>query len=66
MPSEDTKILKFNQNQKCHKPPLIIYADLKCLIERIDGCKNYPENSSSIKVTEHIPADVSMYTISSF
>ena len=33
MPSEDTKILEFNQYQKSDKVPFIIYADLECLIE---------------------------------
>ena len=37
MPSEDTKILEFNQYQKSDKAPFIIYADLECIIERIDG-----------------------------
>ena len=37
MPSEDTKILEFNQYQKSDKAPIIIYADLECLIEKIDG-----------------------------
>ena len=36
--------------------PFIIYADLECLIEKIDGCKNNPENSSTTKVSEHIPS----------
>ena len=40
MLSEDTKILKFNQYQKSDKAPFIIYADLECIIEKIDGCKN--------------------------
>ena len=44
MLSKDTKILKFNQYQKSDKIPFIIYADLDCLIEKIDGCKNNPEN----------------------
>ena len=35
MPSEDTKILEFNQSQKSDKAPFIIYADLQCLIEKI-------------------------------
>ena len=34
MPSEDTKILGFNQNQKYGKTPFIIYEDLQCIIER--------------------------------
>ena len=44
MLSEDTKTLKFLQYQKSDKATFIIYADLECLIERIDGCKNNPEN----------------------
>ena len=43
IPSEETKILKFNPCQKSDKAPFIIYADLECIIERIDGCKNNPE-----------------------
>ena len=38
MPSEATKILEFNQYQNPGKAPFIIYLDLECLIEKIDGC----------------------------
>ena len=31
----------------------------------IDGCKNNPENSSSTKVSRHVPSGFSMSTISS-
>ena len=55
MPYEGTKILEFNQYQKLNKAPFIIYADLECIIEKIDGCKNNPENSSTAKVSNHIP-----------
>ena len=44
MSSEDTKVLEFNQYQKFNKVPFMIYADLECLIEKIDGCKNNPKN----------------------
>ena len=40
MPSEDTKILEFNQYQKSGKAQFIIYADLECFIEKTGGCKN--------------------------
>ena len=66
MPSKDTKILEFNQYQKFDKALFIIYADLECIIEKIDGCKNNPKNSSTTKVSEHIPSGFSMSTISSF
>ena len=39
MPCEDTKTLEFNQYQKSDKAPFVIYADLECLIEKIDECK---------------------------
>ena len=66
MPSEDTKILEFNQYQKSDKTPFIIYADLECIIKKTDGCKNNPETSFTTKVTEHIPSGFSMSIMSSF
>ena len=64
--SEDTKTLEFNQYQKSDKTTFIIYADLECIIEKIDGRKNNPDNSSTTKVSKHIPSGFSMSTISSF
>ena len=58
------KILKFNLYQKSDKAPFIIYADLECLIEKTDGRKNNSENSSTTKVSEHIPSRFSMSIIS--
>ena len=55
MPSEDTKILEFNQYQRSDKAPFVIYLDLECIIEKF-GCKNNPENSSTRKVSKHIPS----------
>ena len=47
MPSEE-----LNQHHKSDKAPFIIYGDLEYLIEKIDGCKNNPENSSTTKLGE--------------
>ena len=44
IPSEITKILDFNRYQKSDKASLIIIADLEYMIEKIDACKNSPEN----------------------
>ena len=60
IPSEDTKILEFNEYQKLDKAPCIIYADLECIIEMIDGSKNIHENSSAAKVSKHIPSGFSI------
>ena len=66
MPSEDTRVLEFNKYQKYQKVPFIIYVDLKCEKEKIDGCKNNSENLPTAKVKEHIPSGFSMPAISSF
>ena len=66
MPSKDIKMFEFNRYQKSDKVPFIIYVDLGCLIEKIDACKNNPENPSTTKVREHIPSGFSRSIISSF
>ena len=45
MPEEDNKILKHNSGKKSLKAPFIIYADVECLLEKIDTCQNDPEES---------------------
>ena len=66
MPFGGTKILEINHHKKSDKTLFIIYADLECIIEKIDGCKSNQENSSTVKVSTHIPSGFSMSTISSF
>ena len=44
MLSEDTTTLEFNQYQKFDKAPFIIYADLECIMEKVDGRKNNAGN----------------------
>ena len=66
IPFEDTKILEFNRYQKFDIATFIIYAHLECIIEKIDGCKDNPENSFPAKVTKHTPSGFSMSTIFSF
>ena len=63
MPSEKAKILEFKHHMKSDKMPYIIYADLECLIEKIDGCENNPEKSSTTKIGEDIPCRYSVSTI---
>ena len=66
MPFEDTKILKLNQNQKSDETPVIIFADLECLIEKTDRYKNKLKNVCSTKVGELIPSGFPTSTISPF
>ena len=52
-----------NWYMKSHRMPYIIYADLECLIKKIDGCENNPENSSTTRIGDHITCGYSMSTI---
>ena len=49
MPNEHNKILKYNQGEKSLKVPFVIYADLECLLEKINICQNNPEKSYTEK-----------------
>ena len=49
MPNEFEKILKYNPGEKSLKVPFVIYADLECLLEKIDSCQNDPKKSSTEK-----------------
>ena len=70
MPSEDKKILEFNKYKKSDKHISdkfdMIYQNLECLIQKIDGCENNPKNSFTTKIGEHIPSGFLKSTISSF
>ena len=66
MPSEKDNISEFNQYMKSDKMSCIIYADIKSLIKKIDGCANNPENPSTTKIGEHIPCGYPMSNIWDF
>ena len=66
MPNEDNKIIIYNQGEKSIKSPFIIYADLECLLEKIDTCYNNPEESSTTETNKHTPFGYSLLTHCSF
>ena len=49
IPNEYNNILKYNHGEKSLKPSVMIYADLKCLLEKIHSCQNNPEKSYTEK-----------------
>ena len=59
MSSEETTIWVLNQNQKSDKAIFFIYADLECLIEKVDVFKNNPDNSTTTKIGEDTPSRLS-------
>ena len=66
MPSRNNNIIKYNQGEKSLELPFIIYADLECLLKKIDTCQNNPDLSSTTKINQHIPSGYSIYTNCSF
>ena len=66
MPSPNNNLIKYNQGDKSLKLPFIIYADLECLLKKIDTCENNPDLSSTTKINQHIPSGYSIYTNCSF
>ena len=48
------KMLEFKPYMISDTIPYIIYADLECLIKKIEGCANNPEKSSTTEIGEHI------------
>ena len=55
MPDESNKILKYIPAEKSLKVPFTIYADLECLLQKIDTCNNNHEKSYTEKKAMHKP-----------
>ena len=66
MPNEDNKIIKYNQGEKPIRSPFIIYADLECLLEKINACYNNLEKSSATEINKQTPSGYSLFTHCSF
>ena len=66
MPEKDNKILKYDHGEKFMRTPFVIYADLECLLEKINTCRNNPKKSSTTKINTHKSSGYSLLTCSSF
>ena len=66
MPTKDNNIIKYNHGEKSIKMPFTIYADLECLLEKMDTCENDPNKLSTAKINKHIPSRYSIFTHYSF
>ena len=49
MPDKDVNISKYNPGEMSLKVPFMIYADLECLLGKIDTCQNDLKKSSTEK-----------------
>ena len=66
MPTNDNNIIKYNRGGKSIKMPFTIYADLECLLEKLDTCENDPNKSYTTKINKYIPSGYSIFTHCSF
>ena len=66
MPNEDNKIIKYNEGEKSVRSPFIIYADLECLLEKINTCYNNPKELSTSEINKHTPSGYLLFTHCSF
>ena len=66
MSTKNNNIIKNNHGKKSMKLPFVIYADLECLLEKINTCINNPNESSTTKINKHTPWGYSIFTHCSF
>ena len=66
MPDEDSKILKSNHGENTLKAPFKIYADLECLLEKMNSCQNNLEKSYTEKKIKHMASGYLLFTNCSF
>ena len=62
MPTKDNNTIKYNHGEKSIKLPIVVYADLECLLENMSTCYNNPEESSTTKINKHTPSGCSVFT----
>ena len=65
MQEEGKYILKYSPGDKSLKAPFMIYADLECLLKKLQFCQNNPENSYTKRKAKHKPSGYSLSLICS-
>ena len=66
MPTNDNNTIKYNQGEKSIKLLFVVYADLECLLEKMDTCYNNSNESSTTEINKHTPSGNSLFTHCSF
>ena len=66
IPTKDNNIIKYRQGEKSIKVPFVVYANLECLLEKMNTCQNNPNESSTTEINKHIPSGYSILTHCSF
>ena len=66
MPDVDNNILESKPGKKSLKSAFIIYADLECLLSKMNTCNNNPNKSYTTAKALHKPSGYSLLTSCSF
>ena len=66
MPTKFNKTLKYNHGEKSLGVPLVIYADLECLLLKEQSCQNSPKESYTERKVKHEPSRYALRLICSF
>ena len=66
MSDAENNILESKPGKKSLKHPFIIYADLECLLLKMNTCNNNPNNSYTTAKALHKPSEYSLLTSCSF
>ena len=66
MPDAENNILESKPGKKSLKHPFIIYADLECLLLKMNVCNNNPNKSYTTAKALHKPSGYSLLTSCSF
>ena len=66
MPDENNNFLEYVPGKKSLRVPFIIFADLECLLKKIDTCSNNYDKSYTEKKARHEPSGYSLVPCCSF
>ena len=66
MPNAKENILESKPGKKSLKHVFVIYADLECLLLKMNTCNNNPNKSYTIAKVIHKPSGYSLLTSCSF
>ena len=66
LPNEENKYISSTSGRNELKIPFIIYADIECLLVKMNSCENSDNNSYIEKKSLHVPSGYSIITCYSF
>ena len=66
MPDEKHKYISSTLGKNSLRIPLVIYADIECLLMKMDSCENTSNNSYTEKKSLHVPCRYSIVTCYSY